>query len=106
MDALIQFATNGVRSIHTVTVLDAYSFKPNDESRIPDERCHQLLADILRAKKPKVVIRYHREEYKDTWMKQFELPGKEYKFLRTEFRTDGNQKTIIFQSFHPIGGCQ
>jgi hypothetical protein len=65
-----------------VTVLDAFSFKPDDKSHIPDERCHQLLAEILRAKKPKVVIRCHRGEYKDSWMKHFELPGEEYKFVR------------------------
>jgi hypothetical protein len=66
VDELIRFATNGARSIHTVTVLDAFSFKPDDKSHIPDERCHQLLAEILRAKKPKVVIRCHRGEYKDS----------------------------------------
>lgn len=101
VDELIRFATNGARSIHTVTVLDAFSFKPNDKSHIPDERCHQLLAEILRAKKPEVVIRCHKDEYKDAWMKQFELPGKEYKFVREEFRAGGNHKTIILQSFHP-----
>ena len=95
VDELIRFATNGARSIHTVTVLDAFSFKPNDNSRIPDARCHQLLAEILRAKKPKVVIRCHRDEYKDPWMKQFELPGEDYKFVRTEFRAGGNHRTIV-----------
>lgn len=44
----------------------------------------------LRAKKPKVVIRCHRDEYKDPLMKQFELPSEKYKFVRTEFRAGGN----------------
>jgi hypothetical protein len=101
VDELIRFTTNGARSIHTVTVLDAFSFKPNDKSHIPDERCHQLLAEILRAKKPKVVIRCHRDEYRDPWMKQFELPSEEYKFVRTELRTGGNHRTVLLQSFHP-----
>jgi hypothetical protein len=101
VDELIRFATNGARSIHTVTVLDAFSFKPNDKSHIPDERCHQLLAEILRAKKPNVVIRCHRGEYKDPWIKQFELPGEEYKFVRTELRNGGNRRTVLLQSFHP-----
>jgi hypothetical protein len=34
-------------------------------------------------------------------MKQFELPGEEYKFVRTELRTGGNHRTILLQSFHP-----
>ena len=65
VNELIRFTTNGARSIYTVTVLDAFSFKPNEESHIPDERCHQLLAEILRAKRLKVVIRYYKDEYKD-----------------------------------------
>lgn len=101
VDDLIQFATNGARSIHTVTVLDAFSFKPDNKSHIPDERCHQLLADIIRAKKPKVVIRCHTGGYNDPWMKQFELPSKEYKFERREIRASGNHRTTILQSFHP-----
>ena len=101
VNELIRFATNGARSIHTVTVLDAFSFKPKEESHILDERCHQLLAGILRAKRPKVVIRCHRDEYKDPWMKRLELPGKEYKFVRTEIQVDGNHSTVVLQSFHP-----
>jgi hypothetical protein len=61
VDELIRFATDGARSIHTVTVLDAFSFKPKDENHILDERCHQLLAEILKVKRPKVVIRCHRD---------------------------------------------
>ena len=101
VDELIQFATNGARSIHTVTVLDAFSFKPDDKSYIPDERCHQLLADIIRAKKPKVVIRCHTGGYNDPWMKHFELPSKEYQFVRKELEAGGNHKITILQSFHP-----
>ena len=101
VDELIQFATNGARSIHTVTVLDAFSFKPDDKSRIPDERCHQLLADIIRAKNPKVVLRCHTDGYNDPWMEQFELPSKEYNFVRKELEAGGNHKITILQSFHP-----
>ena len=101
VDELIRFATNGARSIHTVTVLDAFTYKPDNKSHIPDERCHQLLEDILRAKKPRVVIRCHRDEYKNAWMKRFELPSNEYKFVRTESQVGENHKTIILQSFHP-----
>ena len=101
VDELIRFATNGARSIHTVAVLDAFTFKPDNKSHIPDERCHQLLEEILKAKKPRVVIRCHRDAYKNAWMKQFELPSNEYEFVRTELQAGENQKTIIIQSFHP-----
>lgn len=102
VDEVIQFATNGARSIHTVTVLDAFSFKPkNCRSHIPDERCHRLLADIMRAKNPKVVIRCHTDEYKDPWMKQFGLPWKDCKSVRKEIQAGGTHRTTILQSFHP-----
>ena len=101
VDELIRFATNGARSIHTVTILDAFTFKPDNKSHIPDERCHQLLEDILRAKKPRVVIRYHRDGYKSAGIKRFELPSNEYKFVRTESQVSDDHKTIILQSFHP-----
>ena len=101
VDELIRLATNGARSIHTVTVLDAFSFKPNDKSHIPDKRCHQLLADIIRAKTPKVVIRCHTGEYKEPWMKPFELPSKNYNFVRKEVPAGGRYQTTILQSFHP-----
>ena len=84
-----------------MTILDAFSFKPDDKSDIPDNRCHQLLAEIPRAKKPKVIIRCHKGEYQDAWMKQFELPGKEYQFVRKELEAGRNHKIIILQSFHP-----
>ncbi|KAH8802776.1 hypothetical protein F5884DRAFT_803017 [Xylogone sp. PMI_703] len=101
VDQLIQYATNGARSIHTVTVLDAFSFKPNKDDDIPDEECHQLLAEILRRKMPKIVIRCHTDEYKDPWMKQFELAREDYKLLRKEIQVDENHTITVLQSFHP-----
>jgi hypothetical protein len=101
VNELIRYVTNGARSIHTVTVLDAFSFKPKERSYLPDERCHQLLAEILRVKRPKVIIRCHRGEYNDPWMKQFELPGKDYELVRREIQLDENHTTIVLQSFHP-----
>lgn len=68
-----------------MTVLNAFSFKPNDKSHILDKQCHQLLAEILRAKKPKVAIRCHRGEYKDSWMKHFELLAKSTSLCEQSF---------------------
>ena len=101
VNELIQFATNGARSIYTVTVLNAFSFKPDDKSHIPDERCHQLLADIIRAKNPEVIVRCHTDGYKNPWMKRFELASTEYQFVRKEVEASGNHKITILQSFHP-----
>lgn len=105
VDELIRFATNGARSIRTVTVLDAFPFKPEKESNIPDERCHQLLADIIKAKKAKVIIRSHGDDYQytDLWMKQFQLPPQNnpYNFVRKEVQLDENHTTVVLQSFHP-----
>ena len=57
VDDLIRFATKGTRSIHTVTVLDAFSFKSSKaESHPSDEACHEILKQILQVKKPRVVL--------------------------------------------------
>jgi hypothetical protein len=56
VDELIRLAAKGARSIHTVTVLDAFSYKPSKNTSILDERCHQLLGQVLRIKKPKVIL--------------------------------------------------
>jgi hypothetical protein len=56
VDELIRFSSKGARSIYTVTVLDAFSFKPQDSTPIPSERCHQLIEEILRLKNPNVVL--------------------------------------------------
>lgn len=56
VDELIRFASKGARSIHTVSVVDAFCMVPHGSSLIPTERCHQLLEDILRLKAPRVVI--------------------------------------------------
>ncbi|KAJ5482987.1 hypothetical protein N7539_006433 [Penicillium diatomitis] len=50
VDELIRVATKGARSIHTVTVLDAFSFQPHQYATEQDEQCHKVLAQILRAK--------------------------------------------------------
>lgn len=62
VDELIRFASRGLRSIHTVTVLDAFTFSPkrpghpDDPERIPPVRCSQLVDEIIMLKKPKVVL--------------------------------------------------
>lgn len=57
VDDLIRFATKGERSIESVSVFDAYSFKPGVDDECPlDEECHSLLEEMVKVKRPKVVI--------------------------------------------------
>ncbi|KFX90617.1 hypothetical protein V490_06365 [Pseudogymnoascus sp. VKM F-3557] len=57
VDKLVRFATQETRSIQDVSVFDAYSFKPMLYTNSPsDEECHSLLEQMLKVKKPRVVI--------------------------------------------------
>lgn len=101
VDKLIRFATKGTRSIHTVTILDAFMFKPKWKVGIPDERCHQLLADVIDLKSPRLILRCHRGPYYDPRLHLLEQDCEDYK-CPTKSRTMNNQSTqYIVQSFHP-----
>ncbi|KAJ5264487.1 hypothetical protein N7505_007280 [Penicillium chrysogenum] len=101
VDELIRFASNGARSIHNVTVLNAFPFQP-DKSAMERERIgHEALTRILKAKKPKVILRCHREEYWDEWLKRIELPGREYQLERKEVKMTEDHTAVVLQSFHP-----
>ncbi|PLB49660.1 hypothetical protein P170DRAFT_437226 [Aspergillus steynii IBT 23096] len=101
VDELIRFASKGARSIHTVTVLDAFSYRPDKYATEEDKQCHEVLAQILRAKKPKVILRCHRDAYHDEWLKRIELPGEDYRLRRKESSIVDNHTTVVLQSFHP-----
>lgn len=101
VDDLVRFASKGARSIHTVTVVDAFSFQEDKSYTKFDQECHMLLAQFLQAKKPKVVIRCHRDRYKHEWMKRFESPGEDYRLERKEIEIERGYKTVVLQSFHP-----
>lgn len=110
VDELLRYGSDGARSIHTVTILDAFSFEPRKlppgssppKDFIPEERCHQLIEDILKLKGPKVVL--------CCWGKQNPCENE----LVCQFRSDGVGKwpfrheikigeshTIAIRSFHP-----
>lgn len=101
VDELIRFATQGARSIYNVTVLNAFSYQPGKDLTERDRECHEALARILQRKKPKVILRCHREEYRDEWLRRIELPGEEYRFGRNEINITEEYTTIVLQSFHP-----
>ncbi|KAH7157956.1 hypothetical protein B0J13DRAFT_650739 [Dactylonectria estremocensis] len=96
VDELIRFGSKGARSIHTVTVLDAFSFKPSHETPIPSKRCHQLLADMLELKRPKVVLCCWNRRCEQTFAVKFKSWG-----VGTWPVCDRMGTTIAIRSFHP-----
>jgi hypothetical protein len=104
VDELIRFATRGARSIHTTTVLDAFSYQPDKKVTKQDQKCHEALARILKIKTPKVILRCHRDEYKDEWLKCIEQKGEDYKLGRKEItiaEDTTTATTVVLQTFHP-----
>ncbi|KAJ4175817.1 hypothetical protein NW767_015660 [Fusarium falciforme] len=100
VDELISFSSKGARSIHTVTVLDAFSFKPQQATPIPSERCHQLIEEILKLKKPKVVLCCWNQDCEQPFIAQFKSHGVGTWPFRDQVDIEGNS-TIAIRSFHP-----
>ena len=103
VDDLLRFATKGARSIHTVTVLDAFTFKPLESQHRPsDDECHKLLEEILRMKKPQVVLCCWKGERDcaNSYVSHFRSRGVDVQPLRSKVSIDG-QLAIAIQSFHP-----
>ncbi|EWY79391.1 hypothetical protein FOYG_17439 [Fusarium oxysporum NRRL 32931] len=100
VDKLIRFSSKGARSIHTVTVLDAFSFKPEDSTPIPSERCHQLIEEILKLKKPKVVLCCWNQPCEQPFVAQFKSHGVGTWPFRHQVDIEGFS-TIAIRSFHP-----
>jgi hypothetical protein len=80
VDELIRFASRGARIIHTTTIINAFSFQPDKEATERDQECHEVLARILKAKKPKVILRCHSQEYKNEWLKCIQQQCENYEF--------------------------
>ncbi|PCD22305.1 hypothetical protein AU210_016094 [Fusarium oxysporum f. sp. radicis-cucumerinum] len=100
VDELMRFSSKGARSIHTVTVLDAFSFKPEDSTRIPSERCHQLIEEILKLKKPKVVLCCWNQPCEQPFLARFKSDGVGTWPFRYQVDIEGFS-TIAIRSFHP-----
>ena len=101
IDELIRFATKGTRCIGSVTVLDAFSFKPSKAQSIPsDNECKDLLAKIIRIKKPRVLLCCWSGECTNHWVEQFQSLGVGWLPLKSEGIIE-NQNAIIVRSFHP-----
>ncbi|PCD21778.1 hypothetical protein AU210_015581 [Fusarium oxysporum f. sp. radicis-cucumerinum] len=100
VDELIRFSSKGARSIHTVTVLDAFSFKPQDSTPIPSERCHQLIEEILKLKKPKVVLCCWNQPCEQPFVARFKSHGVGTWPFRHQVDI-GGFSIIVMRSFHP-----
>lgn len=105
VDELIKISTKGSRSIYNVSVVDAFMFKPKDRLSIPDQRCHQLLAQMIRLKRPKVLLLCHTQSYSDPWMHKFELPCNNGYRMSHEVIPIGETGIHAVQSFHPAGAA-
>lgn len=100
VDELIRFGSNGARSIHTVTVLDAFSFAPDKGDLKTTKRCHELIERILRRKRPRVVVCCWKGECENVFVSQFMSRGVgTWPILHTaEIETSS---TALVRSFHP-----
>lgn len=100
VDELIRFSSKGTRSIHTVTVIDAFSFKPDENTPIPSERCFQLTEEILKMKMPKVVLCCWNRPCDRPFVAQFKSFGVGAWPIRDQVEIKGSALSII-RSFHP-----
>lgn len=63
VDELVRFSSRGVRSIYTVTVLNTFPMQPAKNKNRLDGECHGLVAQVLQAKKPKIVLRCDQHSF-------------------------------------------
>lgn len=97
VDNLIRFATRGYRSIGNVTVLDALSFKEGGHGnrRGPSvSACHRLLADMLKIKRPDIIISCYRESLRDARIERLSSPNEQNPVVRVE-------NSFVVWSLHP-----
>lgn len=101
IDQLIRLGSNGARSIHTVTVLNAFSYQPSKYWE-DTSRYQQTLKQLLQTKKPKVIIHCHNTLYSDPWMKRFNFLDKpRYRLDRKTIEISHDHEATVIPSFHP-----
>ena len=101
VDELIRFASKGARSIHTVTVINAFFFTPdkNDDTANAD-RCHHLVEVILKTKRPRVVLCCWRGLRGNDFVSRFRSHGVGTWPVRDKESIEGSS-AILIRSFHP-----
>lgn len=109
VDGLIKLATKGKRSIQSVSVFDAHSFKPHSfkpgkgDEFPTDNDCYLLLEEMLKAKKPKVVIccwSGWKERCTNPFIRQILGGGIGCREIRDEVNID-DWDFVAIRSFHP-----
>ena len=100
LDELIRFGSKGARSIHTVTVLDAFSFTLNKSDSKIAPRCHQLIEEILKLKKPRVIVCCWSGQCDNEFVSRFKSQGVGIWPLRDRAEIGTSSATLV-RSFHP-----
>ncbi|KFY19383.1 hypothetical protein V493_07984 [Pseudogymnoascus sp. VKM F-4281 (FW-2241)] len=105
VDKFIQFATNKTRSIENVSVFDSLSFRPNDDNGTPpDDECYLLVENMLKAKRPKVVICSWKDDNatcNNDFIKRFLGGGFKEQPLLVRVPAEWKAPVVIVRSFHP-----
>jgi hypothetical protein len=84
-----------------VTVFNAFSYQPDKDDHSIDGTCHQILAKLLQAKKPKVIIHCHNSDYSDEFMKRFNFRNSVYRLKREIIKITDDHEAVVIPSFHP-----
>lgn len=100
VDELIRFSSKGARSIHTVTVLDAFPFTPDRRDLETAKHCHELIEKILRLKKPSVVVCCWTGQCENAFVSQFKSRGVGTWPLQ-HTKKIWTSSTAFVRSFHP-----
>ena len=101
VDELLRFASGGRRSIHNVSIINAYSFKPKAALNPPNKACHDLVKSILQAKLPRAVLGCTGEIDCSHWLGQFCASSPSGKLRTTTIHLDPAKETMFISSFHP-----
>ena len=91
VDDMIRRSTKGTRNLWTVSVLDAYTFKPGKTTISPtDEACHQMIWEVLNLKKPRVILTcWDPVDSPSTYLSPFGIVGLEcHERIKNEFIDD------------------
>ncbi|KFY05751.1 hypothetical protein V492_08317 [Pseudogymnoascus sp. VKM F-4246] len=105
VDKFIKFATNETRSIENVSVFDALSFKPFASATRPsNDECYSLLENMLKTKKPKVVICCWSDrsaKCNNDFVKHFLGGGFQRQSRWVTVNTEWDPSLAVVRSFHP-----
>lgn len=97
-DQLIKFSSKGQRTIHNVTILDAFSFQPNKNRPCLTEPWFDVLERLVKLKRPKVILCCWSGPCEHPFISKLRSLGLGSKSVR-EYEDEA--KTFLIRSFHP-----